>query len=66
MMDIIEGKAKALGADELALDTAEGASHLIGYYEKRGYRFMEYVNWDVTNYRSVIMSKTIGENKLNS
>ncbi len=59
MMDIIERKAKELGAAELALDTAEGAAHLISYYEKRGYRFIEYVHWSVTNYRSVIMSKNI-------
>lgn len=59
MMDIVEGKAKELGAVEIALDTAEGASHLIAYYKKRGYRFIEYVNWEVTNYRSVILSKTL-------
>ncbi len=59
MMEIVESKAKELGAVEIALDTAEGAVHLIKYYEKRGYRFVEYVNWKVTNYRSVIMSKKL-------
>ena len=59
MMDIIESHAKKAGAVEIALDTAEGAAHLIKYYKKRGYRFIEYVNWDVTNYRSVIMSKKL-------
>jgi GNAT superfamily N-acetyltransferase len=59
MMDIIEAKAKELGATEIALDTAEGAKHLIEYYEKRGYRFIEYVDWEVTNYRSVILSKRL-------
>ncbi|MDQ3022477.1 MAG: GNAT family N-acetyltransferase [Bacteroidota bacterium] len=59
MMDLIEKKAKTLGAKEIALDTAEGAEHLIKYYEKRDYRFIEYVNWKVTNYRSVIMSKKL-------
>ncbi|MBW1796697.1 MAG: GNAT family N-acetyltransferase, partial [Deltaproteobacteria bacterium] len=47
------------GASELALDTAEQATHLINWYERLGYRFIEYVDWDVTNYRSVIMSKRV-------
>lgn len=59
MMDLIEAKAKELGETELALDTAEGAEHLINFYKQRGYRFIEYVNWDVTNYRSVILSKKL-------
>ena len=59
LMDLIENKARSLGAEEIALDTAEGALHLIKYYKKRGYRFIEYVNWSVTNYRSVIMSKSL-------
>lgn len=59
MLELIEEKAKLLGASELALDTSEGATHLIGYYKRRGYRFIEYVNWEVTNYRSVILSKTL-------
>ncbi|HYM19981.1 MAG TPA: GNAT family N-acetyltransferase [Candidatus Kapabacteria bacterium] len=55
----VEEEAHKLGANELALDTAEGAHHLITYYEKLGYRFIEYTKWDVVNYRSVIMSKTL-------
>ncbi len=59
MMDFIEDYAKSKGKTELALDTSEKALHLIEYYKKRGYRFIEYHQWDVTNYRSVIMSKTL-------
>jgi len=59
IMDIIETKAKNSGASEIALDTAEGAEHLIRFYEKRGYKFIQYVQWDVTNYRSIIMSKKL-------
>jgi GNAT superfamily N-acetyltransferase len=55
----VEEEAKKIGATELALDTAEGAHHLIKYYKKLGYRFIEYTKWDVVNYRSVIMSKTL-------
>ena len=59
MMDFIENYARKKGVKELSLNTAEQATHLIAWYEKRGYRFIEYTSWDVTNYRSVIMSKTL-------
>ncbi len=59
MMDYVEEYAKSKGKTELALDTSEKALHLIKYYEKRGYRFIQYHQWDVTNYRSVVMSKKL-------
>lgn len=59
MMDFIEKYAVEKGKIELALDTSEKALHLIEYYKKRGYRFIEHHQWDVTNYRSVIMSKKL-------
>lgn len=59
MMDFVEHYAKSKGKTELALDTSEKALHLIKYYEKRGYRFIQHHQWDVTNYRSVVMSKKL-------
>lgn len=59
LMDFLEEYAKSKGKTELALDTSEKALHLIDYYKKRGYRFIEYHQWDVTNYRSVVMSKKL-------
>ena len=59
MMDYVEDYAKSKGKTELVLDTSEKALHLIEYYKKRGYRFIQYHQWDVTNYRSVIMSKKL-------
>lgn len=47
------------GGVECALDTAEGAAQLIDYYAKRGYRRVDSVDWDGTNYVSVVMSKRI-------
>jgi len=35
------------------------ADHLIKMYESRGYRFIEYHQWGITNYRSVVMSKKL-------
>lgn len=59
MMDLVESRAKELGARELALDTSEHAGTLIAMYEKRGYKHVAFTKWEVTNYRSVIMSKVL-------
>lgn len=59
MLDLVEARACEKGVAELALDTSEGAAPLIDMYRARGFRFIEYVQWRDTNYRSVIMSKTL-------
>lgn len=60
MMDIVESEAKKInGVKEIALDTAETAYHLIDYYKKRDYRYIETIKWDMTNYRSVVLSKSL-------
>jgi GNAT superfamily N-acetyltransferase len=59
MMDVLEARAKELGFEELALDTSEHAANLISMYKARGYRFIEYHQWNITNYRSVVMSKKL-------
>lgn len=63
LMDLVERRAGEKRVTELALDTSEGAADLIGFYERRGYRFIEYVQWEVTNYRSRVFSKTLGASK---
>jgi GNAT superfamily N-acetyltransferase len=59
LMDLVEQQARATGAREIALDTAEPATHLIGYYRRRGYRLIEYAQWRGKRYRSAIMSKSL-------
>lgn len=59
LLSHIEEHATGDGANELGLDTAEGAAHLIRYYTSRGYRFIEYVQWQITNYRSIVLSKSL-------
>ena len=59
MLDYIERRAAKKGVAELALDTAEPARHLINFYTRRGYRFIEHVRWDAVNYRSVLLSKRL-------
>ncbi len=59
LITTVEEAAKADGAVELALSTAEPAEHLIRYYERRGYRYIETADFSQPHYRSVIMSKTL-------
>ncbi len=59
MVRHVENRARETGAGELALDTSESATHLIDWYKRMGYRFAEYVDWEMTNYRSVILSKRL-------
>lgn len=60
LLNWVERRAIETGAKHLALDTAEGARRVIAFYESRGFRFVEFADWrPVTNYRSVIMSKSL-------
>jgi predicted N-acetyltransferase YhbS len=59
LMTLAEAQCRADGTPELALDTAEPATHLVSWYNRLGYRFIEHAQWSHTNYRSVIMSKTL-------
>ncbi len=59
LLDFAETRASALGARESALDTAESATHLIEFYTARGYRHVGDVQWENTNYRSVVLSKVL-------
>jgi len=59
LVEHAEDYARSRGITEIALDTAEPAEQLISWYQKMGYRFVEFTDWAVTNYRSVVMSKTL-------
>jgi GNAT superfamily N-acetyltransferase len=59
MLAFAEKRAASLGACEVALDTAEGAAHLVDLYSKRGYRPVGQVQWGGKNYRSVVLSKAL-------
>lgn len=60
LMAIAEERARASGATELAVDTSEGAAHLIAWYTRLGYRPVDHAQWEGKTYRSVILSKTLG------
>lgn len=51
--------AVAQGLQELALDTAEPAKHLIHLYQRLGYGLVDTVQWHGKVYRSVVLSKVI-------
>ena len=59
LMNHVEEHAKELGALELALDTSEQATNLIEWYARLDYRFIQFVQWEPVNYRSVVMSKRL-------
>jgi predicted N-acetyltransferase YhbS len=59
LMKEVEKLAAASGAHEIALDTAAPASHLVEWYSRLGYRFIETAQWSHTNYQSVILSKAL-------
>ena len=59
LLDTVERRAAECGATELGLSMAEPDTRLRAFYEKRGYRFVEFWQWPYTNYRSVILSKTL-------
>lgn len=61
LLDEAERRVRAAGAAEIALDTAEPATHLVDWYTRLGYRFVQYQSWEQTNYRSVIMSKPLAD-----
>jgi GNAT superfamily N-acetyltransferase len=59
LISMCEQYARERGASEMSLDTAETATKLIAYYNKRGYRPVDHVQWDVVDYRSVILSNRL-------
>ncbi len=55
----VEALARADGAIELALDTAENAIALVDMYARMGFRVVAHDDYIVTAYRSVVMSKAL-------
>jgi GNAT superfamily N-acetyltransferase len=57
LIDVVEQKALDDRKAELACDTAELATDLIGFYQKRGFRIVERHRWPHARYISVILVK---------
>jgi len=58
LMNFIEDFARQNGKKKIILDTSEQALHLIDYYSKRGYKYIQHWKWHV-NYHSVVMGKEL-------
>ncbi len=59
LIDVVEQRAMADGKSELACDTAELATELISFYQKRGFRIVERHRWPHARYVSVILVKKL-------
>jgi GNAT superfamily N-acetyltransferase len=59
LIEACENWAREHGFRELALDTAEPATHLVGLYASLGFAPVGFVQWSGKVYRSVVMSKTL-------
>jgi predicted N-acetyltransferase YhbS len=59
LMRLAEDRAREKGVERLGLDTSEHATQLLALYLGKGYQVIEYSQWQVTNYRSIILGKTL-------
>lgn len=59
LLRAVEQRAAELGKSEIALSYAEPDTKLAGFYAHRAYRFIQHWQWPYTNYRSVILSKSL-------
>ncbi len=59
LLAAIEAEAKDRNIPNLGLDTAEGATQLIAMYKRCGFEAVGHADWNITNYRSVIMNKVL-------
>lgn len=60
LIQTVENEAKRLGAQEICLDTAQPADHLISYYQKLGYEIRAEADWrPEVNYKSWVMVKPL-------
>ena len=59
LMQLTEDRARELGMRAVRLDTAIPATHLMRWYEARGYGKVAEVQWPGKTYRSVILEKRL-------
>jgi GNAT superfamily N-acetyltransferase len=59
IINSIAAEARGRGYSQLALDTAEPATALRTYYERLGFKTIGTHQWPTTNYRSVVLIKSI-------
>ena len=60
LLGAAEDWARREGFTELAIDTAEQATHLLGLYDHLGYQQVSWVHWPGKVYSSMVLSKVLG------
>ena len=59
LLEVAEHRIRERGCQDVCMDTSVLATALVQWYEHRGYRRVGEWAWGVTNYPSVVLSKTL-------
>lgn len=59
LLEFAESEARRRGLAALRLDTAATFEKLTSWYRRHGFAVIGEMQWDVTNYRSVVMEKRL-------
>lgn len=59
LLNAAEHAAREAGATQIACDTSEHAHDLIAMYQRRGYTIVDEIDWDITNYKSVVLGRAL-------
>jgi ribosomal protein S18 acetylase RimI-like enzyme len=59
LVELAERRIRELGIRNLAIDTSSQATILIDWYRRLGYRDAGRWRWEVTNYESIVLAKTL-------
>jgi len=63
LMNFCEGLATNEGFDGIQLDTAKPATHLVSWYQRRGYQIVGETRWEGKTYESWIFEKPLTAKK---
>jgi GNAT superfamily N-acetyltransferase len=66
LVALAEQRIRELGISALAIDTSSQAAALIAWYLRLGYGEAGRWQWEVTNYESIVLAKTLGPSGSNS
>ena len=59
LLALAEDRLAVLGCDAVVIDTSSDAADLIGWYGRKGYEAVGTWRWEVTNYDSTVLRKSI-------
>lgn len=59
LVGLAERRIREQGISNLAIDTSSEATDLIDWYRRLGYREVGRWRWEVTNYESIVLAKTL-------